>query len=111
MKSIQTMIKRVGQLLALVTAECYHYTRPADITNKYIVWQEDGEDDSFSSGNRKSEQQIHGTIDYFTQDEYDPAVDEIQEALNAAEIGFRIDSVQYEDDTKLIHYAWEFWVS
>ena len=59
--------------------------------------------------NRKAEQQIHGTIDYFTRAEFDTNVDRIQEALNAAGIGFRINSVQYEDTTNLIHYEWEFW--
>ena len=38
-------------------------------------------------------------------------VDGIQEALWSAGIGFRLNSVQYEDDTNLIHYEWEFWVA
>ena len=37
-------------------------------------------------------------------------VDAIQNAFNAAEIGFRLNSVEYEDETRLIHYEWEWWV-
>ena len=51
------------------------------------------------------------TIDYFTRTEFDANVDRIQEALNAAGIGYRINSVQYEDTTNLIHYEWEFWAA
>ena len=47
-------------------------------------------------------------IDCFTQKEYDPVLDEIQDALNEAEIGWRLSSVQYEDETNLIHSEWEF---
>lgn len=68
------------------------------------------EEESFDADNRKSEQQIHGTIDYFTQTEFDAITDSIQNALDEAEVGFRLNSVDYEDDTKLIHYEWEFWV-
>ena len=60
--------------------------------------------------NRKQEQQVHGTIDCYTKIEFDPLLDEIQDALNAAGIGWSLLTVQYEDETNLIHYEWEFYV-
>ena len=36
----------------------------------------------------------------------DETVDKIQAALTAACILFYLNSVQYEDDTELIHYEW-----
>ena len=111
MMSMQNKLKTFRYALLTVTDKCYHYRRSGNIKTGYIVWAEDSEDGSFDGDNRKGEQQIHGTIDYFTLKEFDPVVDAVQNALNAAGIGFRVNSVQYEDDTNLIHYEWDFWVA
>ena len=126
MKSLINNLKQVKNALLTVTdgtyttvgtqsvanpVPVYHYVRPENVTKKYIVWAEDGEETSFDADNVKQEQKIHGTIDYFTQTEFDVVCDNIQNALNSAGIGFRLYSVQYEDDTKLIHYEWAFWVA
>lgn len=111
MKSLNEILRGVKTALLTVTDEVYHYRRPPDPKEKYIVWAEDSEAESMDAENRKAEQQIHGTIDYFTRTEFDANVDRIQEALNAAGIGYRINSVQYEDETNLIHYEWEFWAA
>ena len=71
----------------------------------FCVWAEDGEN-GFNAGNRKAEQAITGTVDYYTPQEYDPAVDNIQAALNSLRIPWQLNSVQYEDETNLIHYEW-----
>lgn len=109
MKSMQDKLKAVRDALLTVTDKCYHYRRVASVKTGYIVWAEDSEDGSFDGDNRKQEQQIHGTIDYFTQKEFDPLIDGIQNALDEARVSFRLNAVDYEDDTKLIHYEWEFW--
>lgn len=111
MKSLNNILRRVQDALLTVTEECYHYRRPNTPKSHYIVWAEDSEADSADADNRKAEQQLHGTVDYFTLDEFDTNVDRIQEAMNFVCIGFRINSVQYEDETNLIHYEWEFWVA
>ena len=96
---------------ALVSVEdlkVYHYWRPR-LKAPFCVWQEDGEGDSLHTDNHKSEQVISGTIDYFTLKEYDDTVDKIQYALNNLECcGWRLNSVQYEEETNLIHYEWTF---
>lgn len=109
MQSLQNKLMRVRDALVSVTAKTYHYRRPSTVQKEYIVWAEDSEDASFNADNRKAEQQIHGTIDYFTQKEFDPLIDSIQNALDEARVSFRLNAVDYEDDTKLIHYEWEFW--
>lgn len=111
MKSLNEILRGVKTALLTVTNEVYHYRRPKDPTEKYIVWAEDSEDSSFAAGNRTEEQQLHGTVDYYTLTEFDENVDLIQTALYEAGIGFRINSVQYEDETNLIHYEWEFWAA
>lgn len=117
MMSIQSKLQAAYTVLCAIedenhnTVPCFHYRRTNEPTSRYIVWSEDGEDTSAEFDNRKAEQQIHGTVDYFTQVEFDPVVDSIQEVLDEDYIGFRLNSVQYEDDTALIHYEWEFWVA
>lgn len=111
MKSLQTQLKALRDVLNTTSArgKIYHYKRPKDKPKHWVVWQEAGEGESFDSDNRKKYQQINGTIDCFSLEEYDPLFDEIQEALNNAEnVGWRLNSVQYEDETNLIHYEWEF---
>lgn len=112
MKSLQDNLKTIRDALNGTSASgsVYHFTRPVD-KERWVVWQEDGESQSHEANNRKVEQQIHGTIDCYTQEEFDPLLDEIQEALNEAGVGWSLLSVQYEDETNLIHYEWEFYVA
>lgn len=111
MKSLQNSLKQIRDLLNGTSAKgrVFHYTRPSKTLPSWVVWAEDSESSDFSAGNHKAEQQVHGTIDCYSKTEYDPLFDEIQEALNGADsIGWRLNSVQYEDETSLIHYEWEF---
>ena len=77
----------------------------------YCVWAEDGAGEQLNADNCMVQQTVQGTIDYYTQEEYDPVVDKIQKALNAAKISFYLNSVQYEDETKATHWEWVFEVS
>ena len=114
MMSLQTKLKRVRDALLTTSLDgkyICHYERPKDKPDHWIVWQEDGSGNDFSANNRKAEQQARGTVDCFTKIEYDSLLDEIQEALDSAPgISWDLESVQYEDDTKLIHYEWSFMV-
>lgn len=110
MTSLQSKIQRIGTLLAGVTESCYHYHRP-QMSAPYILWAEDSEDTGFSGDNRKSEQRIHGVAHYYTPTEYDSTVDDIQDALNDADrVSFQLTDVQYEEETELIHFTWDWWV-
>ena len=112
MISLQNKLSQVGIMLAGIDTHTYHYWRSAPKGVKaYIVWAEDEEATSLNGDNLKQEQGIHGTIDYFTKTEFDAKVDSIQEGLNSLEgVSWRINSVQYEEETTFIHYEWEFWV-
>lgn len=114
MKSLTQNLKRIRDALNSTSARgrVFHYKRPKDKPSNWIVWQEDGEMGSHEANNRKYNQQIHGTIDCFSLNEYDDLFDEIQDALNGLEnVGWSLNSVQYEDETNLIHYEWEFYIS
>ena len=107
MSSLSDKAKIVRDALNNVPGlKSYHFHKPADVNAPYAVWQEDSEDNSFHANNRKAEQVLQLTIDYFTLTEYDDTADKIQEALNNAEVAWKLNSFQYEDDTKLSHYEW-----
>lgn len=104
---MQSRLQIIRDTLLTVSDKVFHY-EALGITDKYIVWAEDTESSSLQSDNKKTQQAIQGTIDYYTTEEYDKMVDGIQGALNNAEISYRLNSVQYEDETKFIHYEWIF---
>lgn len=109
---MMSKLLRIRDALASIeNLKVYHYWRTR-LDAPYCVWAEDGEGDSLNTGNKKTEQVITGTIDYFTKTEYDPMVDAIQSKLNTIEhFGWTLQSVDYEEDTNLIHFAWHFEVA
>ena len=104
---LQQKLKKLRDALTGLTVSVFHYRRPK-MTAPYVVWQESGEGDSFYTGNIKTEQVVSGTLDYFTRTEYDKVVDQIQDILEKTCSGWRLLSVQYEEDRELIHFEWEW---
>ena len=99
-------IFRIRDALLSVTDNVSHY-EALNVTNKYCVWAEDTEAASVHADNQKEVQGIQGTIDYFTKEDGDPAVERVQEALDGAEgVVYSLNSVQYEEETGYIHYEW-----
>ena len=84
----------------------YHLFKPAKVKAPYAVWQEDSEGASLHANNRKAEQALTLTVDYYTLTEFDAMIDRIQQAFNDAEIGWKLNSFQYEAETNLLHYEW-----
>lgn len=108
MKSIKSKLIPIRDMLeAILPGDVHHYFRRVK-KNRYIIWAEDGETNPFNGEDEKAEQQITGTIDLFTQTEYDPAADQIQEGLNQIGATWDLLNVGYEEETKLIHWEWEF---
>lgn len=87
------------------TSKVYHF-KAANATAPYVVWAEDGQAASKWAGNKMVYQAISGTIDLFTKNLKDePLFGAIQNALNGV-CSWRLNSIQYEDDTGLLHYEW-----
>lgn len=98
-------IFKVRDALLKVSDNVGHY-EAFKKNDQYIVWAEDSEPGSVNANNKKEIQTIGGTIDYFTKQEEDPNVDKIQKELDNDGISYRLESVQYEEDTEYIHYEW-----
>jgi len=102
-----TKAEQLPDALSGITGlKLYHLFKPATIKAPYAVWQEDSEGQSFYASNRKQEQVLILTLDYFTQTEYDTVADSIQTALDEAQLAWKLESFQYEAETKLLHYEW-----
>lgn len=100
----------VKKTLLTVSDKVWHYYAPST-DMPYIVWAEDGGGRQANADNRVQIQAIQGSIDYYTKNEKDPNIEKIPNALNAFGISFYLNTVQYEDETKTIHYEWVFEVS
>ena len=105
----QTLQMVRDELNKIEGAQFFHYRRNPKVKSEYGVWMEIGENTAFNANNTKAEQQIGGTLDYYTLIEFNPVIDEIQAALERLTVGaWALESVQYEDETNLIHYEWTF---
>lgn len=95
-------------LVGICPDNCYHYYRTG-LKAPYCIWAEDMEPNQLYSDNVKIQQSIHGVIDYFTKTEFDSVIDQINDALNEnPNLTSFISIVEFEEDTNLIHYQWEF---
>lgn len=101
-------LERVKTALAGLTDRCYHYTAAKNAKAPYIVWAEDSETNLCGEGSKVLERAVQGTVDLFTRSENDPLMVQIPEALNRGGTIHYLNSVQYEDETGLIHYEWVF---
>lgn len=75
-------------------------------SDRYFVWQEDSRND-FEADDRHAERAVEGTTDLYTQQEFDPWAGQFEAALDAdGTIAWRLNSVQFEEDTGTWHYEW-----
>lgn len=113
--SIGNKLKPLKDALTSLNVPCYHYYAPSERIIPYIVWYEDGEVSSLEANNHKAEQALSGYVEYFTQTEFDPVVDSIQDKLNSVEnLAWTYESVIYGDpsneDNNTIHHSWSWGV-
>ena len=96
----------IEKALMSVSNNVGHYKAHKEVP-PYIVWAENGAT-ALRSNNRTGDQAFTGLAHLFTKTENDHLVTQIQYAFNEAGIAWALGSVQYEDDTKYIHYTWEW---
>lgn len=94
--------------LLTVTNRVYRYTAISSPTFPYIVWQDEFESGSLSGDGRKIGRILEGSIDLYSKQPDHAFINAIEKALNDAGICFRLNSIQYEKDTKVIHHEWVF---
>ena len=103
------MLETLQAALAALTERCYHYVSEPNAEPSYVVWAEDGDND-LAANNIHGERSYIGTIDLYTKIESDPLLASIPQALEQIGASYYLNSVQYEEETGLIHYEWVFGV-
>lgn len=88
-----------------VTDQVSHFHRMD--SNRYFVWQEDGRND-LEAENVHVEGAVTGFTDLFTTEEFDPWADQLQASFDQYGISWSLGDVQYEEDTGIIHYTWDW---
>ena len=100
-----SMLERLRAALAALTDRVYHYVAAPNSTPPYIVWAEDGDND-LPGDDRHAERAITGTVDLYTKTEGDTLREAIPGALEDIGASYYLNSVQYEEETGLVHYEW-----
>ena len=95
--------KIIAAHLAVTTAVSHGVRMKSE---RYFVWQEDGSADLVAD-NVHAEKAVTGTTDLFTKQEFDPWRGLFEASMDGAPgIVWRLNSVQYEQDTGFWHYEW-----
>lgn len=108
--SLQNKLKNFAEQLAaaLPSVPIGHYSYYPANGEAYVVWAEDDEGMPLDGDDIKQAQVVSGSLDYYTKEEFDATTDDIQDFFKNNKISFRLNSVQYEDQTEYIHYEWVF---
>ena len=76
-------------------------------SSRYFVWQEDGRNDLEADGVH-AEGAVTGFTDLFTPLEFDPWADALEKSLSLHGVAWSLRDVQYEEDTGITHYTWDW---
>lgn len=110
MESLQSKLENIGEVLAKLETKgvkVSHYRRKM-MPPPWICWMETGTHDMYAD-NGIEEQAISGRIYAYTQTEFDPILDRVQEVLeNLENCAFRLRDVDYDAENNVISYEWEF---
>lgn len=90
-----------------VTSKVSHLERMK--SKRYFVWQEDGAQDLSADG-AHAEHAVTGSTDLFTRVEFDPWAEQLQDSLTAFGISWGLRDIQYEPETGITHYTWDWTV-
>lgn len=79
-------------------------------SDRYIVWQEDGEN-ALPGDGIHAERAVTGTSDLYTKIEFDPWVDALQASFDQSGIAWSLVDVEFEEDTGFYHWSWDWEVA
>lgn len=107
MKSLTTMMEPLKAALTSVSDNVGHF-EAIDRTTSFVIYAEDNEAAGLEANNVKEAQRIDVFVDAYILEPDLVLADNIQKALNDANIPFAIDSISYEqyEQYHFIRYRW-----
>lgn len=100
-------MKSLREALVKLTGKVYHYFAPPNTEPDYIIWSEDGSND-LKADNVHAERAWTGVVDLYTNEEGNLLVEGVANAFEEIGAAYNLVSVDYEEDTGLIHYSWDW---
>lgn len=101
-------MEEILRILLSLGTPVYHLEAERNAKPPYLVYQEISQGEILSADNSQDEYAVTGTVDIFSKNGKEPLVRQLREAFDENEISFWVKSVQYEEDTGLIHTEFEF---
>lgn len=101
------MNEKIKQALLGVSQNVYLYTAKGNQKTPYIVYGVDGDNNLFG-GDQRAEKCDSGYVDLFTKDSMDGLIQAVPDALEQSGAAFYLNSVQYEEETGLLHFEWRW---
>lgn len=105
---VQTTRTQLEKLQDALTATGYsfaHHGWSRAPEGTYGVWAEEGGEDLVADG-RHAERGTRVAVDLYTRDDSQTPRVTVEAQLDTLESPWRLDSVDYEPDTGLIHWLW-----
>lgn len=108
--TMQQALQSFGEGLRTISvnsteAQVYHYWRPLKEL-PCIVWQETGRSNDFHTDNTKGEKLIDVDVDVYTNTEFDALLDALEAFLEASEIPYSLNDVDFDNEARVIHYSY-----
>ena len=104
------MLDELREALKATGIPFAHYAWATRPDGDYGVWGEDSSKSLWADG-RMSERIAQGTVDLFADDDEGFSKELVERALDSIGCSWYLNSIQYEDDTRLLHYEWVFEVA
>lgn len=98
-------VTKLRDALLGVLPETYHYIAPQQKPAKYIVWGETSVSHEVDADNLTQIVLVSGELWLYTQEEYDPLVQSVTDALDEVGASWRISNIGRETDTGMIVYG------
>lgn len=100
-----TKLELLAAALATTSYSFAHHGWSRAPETTYGVWAEEGADDLVANG-RHIERATVVTVDLFTRDASETPRTTVESALDSLGWPWRLDSINYESETGLIHLYW-----
>ena len=107
--AINTMYDQLVEALRQLNIPVAEYAWDVRPDTDYLVIGIDGEANSLEADGRKINQSPQGTVDLYTYTNDRENMASVQNVLDTFDgCAWYLNSVQYEDDTRLLHWEWVF---